>query len=99
MRETTMNYWQIAQFFLSDTGVHEVEVHLTSAKLKCNCSWFEARNSCKHVRFVSNKMKENDGVYPVEVSTRASREATFEASQNSAKFYKFLVQYGKIEVL
>jgi len=44
-------------------------------------------------------MQQNDGVYPVEVSTRASREATFEASQNSAKFYKFLVQYGKIEVL
>ena len=56
MRETTMNYWQIAQFFLSDTGVHEVEVHLTSAKLKCNCSGFEARNSCKHVLKCSCQM-------------------------------------------
>jgi len=44
MKETTMNYWQIAQFFLSDTGVHEVEVNLTSAKLKCTVLGLKLEN-------------------------------------------------------
>ena len=70
---TSMSYWKAMQLFLSDTGVHEVEINSPSLKLRCNCEGFNLRKSCKHVRFVKVKMDDNDGVYPTEISRKASK--------------------------
>lgn len=96
---TNMNDWQITQLFLSDTGVHEVDVHISNSKLRCSCPGYESRRSCKHTRFVKTRMEENDGIYPTEVSTRASKIDTVVASNDPEAFRKLLINYGKIEVI
>ena len=99
MKDMTMNAWQITQLFLSDSGVHEVYVHKDNKKLKCNCDGFEARAFCKHVRFVSERMRTNGGIYPVEVSNKAPHSETEIASSSPELFRNFLIKYGKIQVL
>lgn len=99
MRETKMDEWQITQLFLSDTGVHEVYINLDNKKLKCNCEGFLERKNCKHARFVTLRMKENNGIYPVEISNRASRADSAFASLDPKMFRDFLLKYGKIEII
>lgn len=95
MKESNM-YWMVTQIFLSDTGVHEVEVHHSSHKLRCNCLGFTTRNNCKHARFVKERMSKNGGVYPVEISNKVDRDVSFAASEDPAVFRELLVKYGKI---
>ena len=99
MKDVTMSEWQITQLFLSETGVHEVYINLDNKKLRCNCEGFSSRSNCKHARFVSERLKTNDGVYPVEVSNRASEHESAMASLDPKLFREFLIKYGKIQVL
>lgn len=92
-------YWMITQIFLSDTGVHEVHVHQTSHKLRCNCSGYSTRNQCKHTRFVKDKMEKNGGTYPVEISNKVDRYKSELASEDPVAFRELLVNYGKIVAL
>ena len=99
MIDVTKDEWQIAQIFLSETGVQEVYVHGDSRKVRCTCEGYGSRSACKHTRFVVDRMKLNNGVYPVQVSNKASEsEGTF-ASLDPKLFRDFLVKYGKIEVI
>ena len=98
MKEKTMG-WMITQIFLSETGVHEVDVHHSSHKLRCNCPGYETRNTCKHTRFVKNRMDANGGVYPVEISSRVDRDQSIMASEDPVAFRDLLVNYGKIEIV
>jgi ribosomal protein L20 len=43
-------------------------------------------------------MKENDGVYPTEISSKAKMESAM-AIHDPEAFRKLLVNYGKIEVV
>ena len=94
-----MSDWQTTQVFLSDTGVHEVEISLVSGRLRCNCPGYSSRSSCKHARFVDNRMNQNNGVYPVEVSKEAPSEAGANAHTDPEAFRKFLYRYGRVEVI
>lgn len=91
--------WQTTQLFLSVDGVHEVSVNMESHKLRCTCAGYELRKACKHTRFVKQRMDENGGIYPTEVSTRASRLDAIAASQDPVLFRELLINYGKIEVI
>lgn len=91
--------WQTTQLFLSADGVHEVSVHTDSYKLRCTCDGYDLRKACKHTRFVKQRMDENGGIYPTEVSTRASRLDAIAASQDPVLFRELLINYGKIEVI
>jgi hypothetical protein len=97
--DKTMSSWQTTQVFLSDTGVHEVEINLQSARLRCDCPGFGSRETCKHTKFVKTKMLENDGVYPVKVSKDAPREESYLAKNDPESFRKFLFKYGRVEVV
>jgi hypothetical protein len=94
-----MTYWKAMQLFLSDTGVHEVEINMSSLRLRCNCDGFGFRNSCKHTRFVKTRMDENDGVYPTAISSKASKLDAAVAQRDPKAFRDLLITYGKIEVL
>lgn len=96
---TSMSYWQVTQFFLSETGVHEVEINVSSLKLRCNCGGFGKRTTCKHIRYVRTRMDDNFGVYPTEISNKASKLDAAVASKDPKAFRQLLVDYGKIEVL
>lgn len=98
--DKTMSDWQTTQVFLSDTGVHEVEISLVSGRLRCNCPGYSSRSSCKHARFVDNRMNENGGVYPVEISNSAKAEYFGQkALENPEEFRKYLYRYGRVEVI
>jgi hypothetical protein len=96
MSEMTMN-WMITQIFLSDTGVHEVYVHNSTHKLRCDCPGFKTRNNCKHTRFVQTRMDTNGGIYPVEISKRVKEDEALSASDDPKAFRELLLTYGKIE--
>ena len=91
--------WQTTQLFLSENGVHEVEINMSSHDLRCTCPGFGGRKACKHTRFVKQRMNENGGVYPTEISTRASKIDALMASQDPVAFRQLLINYGKIEVV
>jgi hypothetical protein len=99
MKEDTMSEWQATQLFLSETGVHEVATNLDNAKLRCDCVSFRERSICKHTRFVSIRRSQNNGIYPVEVSKKASEHEASLASLDPKLFRPFLVKYGKIEIV
>ena len=94
-----MNDWQATQVFLSDTGVHEVDINLNTSRLKCDCPGYSSRSACKHVKFVSKRMQNNGGIYPVEVSKTASPEEGELARLDPEAFRKFLYRYGRVEVI
>ena len=91
--------WMITQLFLSDTGVHEVDVHHSSHKLRCNCLGFDTRGNCKHTRFVKERMNKNGGIYPVEISSKVDRDTSIAASEDPEAFRELLLKYGKIVAL
>ena len=91
--------WMITQIFLSDTGVHEVYVHHSSHKLRCNCPGFKTRSYCKHTRFVQTRMEQNGGIYPVEISSKVDHDQSALASKDPEAFRDLLVNYGKIEIV
>ena len=99
MINLTKDEWHIAQLFLSETGVHEVYIHPESKKVKCNCDGASSRLTCKHMRYVLERMKKNGGVYPVQVSNKASESEGNLASLDPKLFRDFIVKYGKIEVI
>jgi hypothetical protein len=94
-----MSEWQATQIFLSETGVHEVQINLNTARLRCDCPGHSSRSSCKHTKFVQKRMQENDGIYPVEVSKSASTEEGANARLDPEAFRKFLFKYGRVEVI
>lgn len=93
----TVSQWKMAQFFLSKEGVFEVETD--GEHFRCTCPRFSRTSSCKHTNFVQGKAKENDGVYPLQVSARATTAEERRAQRSAEHMRKFLVKYGKVEVL
>lgn len=91
--------WRVIQFFLSEDGADEVEIDVASAALRCSCEMWVLRGSCKHTSFIKDRMKKNRSTYPVQISARATAEEAEEANLNSSAFRKFLIKYGKVEVL
>ena len=92
--------WRTIQFFLSVRGVFEVQIDLESDGARCNCPEFKSREGCKHSRYVVKKIRGNNGVYPMKVSSRASQEEIKRANESTAdEFREFVVNFSKIEVL
>lgn len=67
--------------------------------LYCTCAGFKGRHFCKHVKFVKARIETNGGTYPLEISTKASKEAAERATESNPAFRDFVIRYGKIEVL
>ena len=93
---------KLVQIFLSESlnpgGVYEVS-YTTNKTFVCTCPGFEGRNKCKHVKYVDEKVRANNGTYPLEVSKKVTEEAADRASESPEAFRDFLIKYGKIEVL
>ncbi len=91
--------WRTVQMFLSSRGIFEVEIDLESDNVKCTCPGFQARNVCKHSRLVVSKARTNGGIYPLQVSSKATVSETNRANMSSESFRDFVIKYGKIEVI
>jgi hypothetical protein len=93
--------WRTVQLFISAqaAGIFEVEVDTETKKLRCSCPKWKKFFSCKHVRFVHDRMIVNGGHYSVLIPQEVSEDLAFEANDDAAKFREFVVKYAKIEVL
>lgn len=92
--------WRTVQLFLSNEGVSEVEIdHENHVKLRCNCVEFNKVARCKHVRYVKEAMKQNDGHYAIEIPEAIDDAEALVAMLNAETFRNFVVKYGKVKVL
>jgi hypothetical protein len=93
---------KLLQVFLSPTqspgpSIFEVSVK-PSGDLLCTCPGFKGRTTCKHTRFVNARIESNGGVYPLEISKRATEEDTDMAKRSPSAYRDFVLNFGKIEV-
>lgn len=93
---------RLLQVFLSTSktpgpGVYEVSTDKAGA-LYCNCQDFKFRSKCKHTVFVNNRIKNNNGSYPLEILSKASQEDADRATMSNEDYRQFIIKYGKIEV-
>lgn len=98
-----MSTWpKLVQVFLSQSQVPGPNIfEVTSSEdgsLSCTCPGYLGRKTCKHVRFVSARIKTNGGTYPLEISNKATEEEADAAKQSPEAFREFIIKFGKIEV-
>lgn len=93
---------KLLQVFLSPSespSPNISEVYMTrDSELSCTCPGFKGRATCKHIRLVQQRIDDNGGAYPMEISTRATQEDADVASESDEAFREFVVKYGKVEV-
>jgi uncharacterized Zn finger protein len=87
------------QVFLSPkgSGIYEVELTTDGNEVRCNCPTYKSRRDCRHVKFVLARM--DGGAYPIQVHPSARDEDLDEHLNNPEAFRRFIVKYGKIEVV
>jgi hypothetical protein len=93
---------RLVQVFLSQAqtpgpGIYEVSTD-NDGNLSCTCPGFKGRKTCKHIKYVQAKIDNNNGSYPLEISSRATEEEAMEAKTSAEAFRDFIIKYGKIEV-
>jgi hypothetical protein len=93
---------RLVQVFLSQNktpgpGVYEVSVD-DDTKLYCNCPGFSSRGICKHTRFVKSRIENNNGTYPLEISSKATQDDADNARHSNQAFREFVIKFGRIEV-
>ena len=93
--------WRTIQLFISSqaAGIFEVEVDTRTKKVRCNCPVWKKTLNCKHVNFVNNKMRLNNGHYSILVPSEVPEDLAAEASTDPKAFRDFVVKHAKIEVL
>jgi len=102
MMEEIMEDSRLVQIFLSQNsspGLGVFEVSLSKDKtFSCNCPGYLGRGTCIHTRFVIARVKGNDGVYPLKISTRCTEEDAERAKESAESFREFIINFGEIEV-
>jgi hypothetical protein len=51
-----------------------------------------------HTKFVIKKVKQNDGTYPLKISTRCTDADADKAMESPEAFREFIIKFGEIEV-
>jgi hypothetical protein len=102
VKENNVDSIRLVQVFLSQTqtpgpGIYEVSSDLDGG-LYCTCPGYRARSLCKHTKFVDARIKSNDGNYPIEISSKATKAEAKKAQRSNEDFREFIIRYGKIEV-
>lgn len=93
---------RLVQVFLSQTqhpgpGIYEVSSD-EEGDLYCTCPGYKGRSTCKHTKFVQARVESNNGNYPLEISSRATKEDADRAKKSNEEFREFVIKFGKIEV-
>lgn len=103
MQGATMSKeWRTVQVFLSEKGVHEVEIDVTNKiKIRCNCSSYKKFFPCAHANYVRNNLVDGeDGLsYSISVPVDVDDEEAFKALENPEKFREFVLKHGKVLVI
>lgn len=93
--------WRVIQVFLSNRvpSIAEVEVNMETQEIRCTCPAFAGRNQCKHTKFVTARIKNNDGTYPLMVVDSTTEQEAMDAQESAETFRDFIIRRSKIEVL
>jgi len=100
MGETLESDVKLLQIFLSDSivpGPAVYEVSLKNNKVVCTCATFTGSRSCKHYKFVKNKMEEYSGEYPLELTADAPITAYADATKSNQDYSRIVTLYGVVE--
>ena len=91
--------FKLVQVFLSPgiPGVFDVSVDKYQT-YQCTCTGFRGRAVCKHTKFVDARVQQNNGTYPLEISTKVTKEEAEKAQESNDTFREFILRFGKIEV-
>jgi hypothetical protein len=101
MGETLESDIRLLQIFLSNSivpGPAVYEVSLKNNKVVCTCATFTGSRSCKHYKFVKNKMAEYSGEYPLELIPSAPVTAYAQATKSNKDYSEIVTMYGVVEV-
>lgn len=97
------NEFKIVQVFLplsERRGPEIYEVSSNEVELRCTCFGFLSKNRCKHIDFVQARIDANGGkTYPLEISTRATKEDAEKALASVENFREFIIKFGRVEVI
>lgn len=93
---------KLVQIFLSQSatpgpGIYEVSI--TNEKdFICTCPGYAGRKTCIHTKFVTARVKQNNGTYPLRISTRCTEEDADKAMESNEAFREFIIKFSEIEV-
>ena len=101
MEEITMAPdWRTVQLFVGLEGVSEVDLDAESGKkLRCTCASYRKASGCKHTKFVSKHMADNEGHYSIQVPNDVPDEDAILAMGNYEDFRQFIIKHAKVEVI
>jgi len=94
--------WRTVQVFLSPRhpAVYEVELNLDSGAPRCSCPTFRAKDACRHVKAVRERMADSGGQYPIMLNESATEmDIAGAAIKDPQKFRELILRFGKVEVL
>ena len=93
--------WRTVQVFISNqaAGIFEVEIDTNSRDIRCSCPVWKKTMTCKHVKFVDLRMRDNDGHYSIQIPSDIPEDMAIDASDDATTFREFVLKYAKIEVL
>jgi hypothetical protein len=102
MRSDNVTDLSLVQVFLSQSqtpgpSIYEVTTD-PKGELYCTCPGFAGRRTCKHTKFVQARIDGNKGIYPLEISQKATQEDAEKAKESTEAFREFIIKFGKIEV-
>ena len=102
MKGSYVDELRLLQVFLGQAkspgpGIYEVLAD-DDSNLSCTCPGYRGRRSCKHTKFVQSRIDSNSGTYPLEISSKATKEDADKAKESNKNFREFVIRYGKIEV-
>lgn len=92
---------KLVQVFLSQSSSIPAVFEVSARKdhsLHCTCPGYSSKNTCKHTRFVKARIDHNDGIYPMEISNKASHAEMQKAQESNKDFREFILKFGKVEV-
>lgn len=99
MKEVSMETeWRTLQFFISAKGVFEVSVDTEDPyNIRCTCSSRSKR--CKHAQYVYDVIKNNGGVWDIEIPEEMDDDEAEEVITNLEAFRNMILKYGEVVAL
>ena len=93
---------KLVQIFLSQNatpgpGIYEVSI-TAEKEFICTCPGFAGRKTCIHTKFVTARVKQNNGTYPLRISTSCTEADADKAMESDESFREFIIKFSEIEV-
>lgn len=92
--------WRTVQVFLSEDGIHEVQLDLDDNRnQRCTCKKFQLIKRCRHTRWVEESIVDQGGHFSVQISAEVDELEAEDAFSTADSFRAFVIRYGKVEVI